>query len=282
MDCLLALFETDAVKVCPQDTPFWYTSGKMGPFYINTHFLFGGEKAAGDLLSLIEGAAAGDRMQFAPRVAEATMDQYQRDARYRGIIDALVTAVKGVDCFAISGGERRDFFFSLPVAVLLRKPHIAIFKDGDCVFSEAGLKVSRQAAQAELAGKTSLHIADLVTEASSYTRAWLPAIQGLGMRMVGSGVVVDRDQGGVDILAKAGVPLTALIKVDAPLFDGAQAKGLLSPGQAHMAKTFLKDPDGFMRGFLAAHPNYLNEQLALGGKAAERAQRCIDMGFDKL
>ena len=26
------LFETDAVRVCPEGQPFWYTSGKLGPF----------------------------------------------------------------------------------------------------------------------------------------------------------------------------------------------------------------------------------------------------------
>ena len=37
------LFETDAVRVCPEGQPFWYTSGKLGPFYINTQFLYGSE-----------------------------------------------------------------------------------------------------------------------------------------------------------------------------------------------------------------------------------------------
>ncbi len=32
------LFETDAIKVCPAGKPFWYTSGKIGPYYVNTHF----------------------------------------------------------------------------------------------------------------------------------------------------------------------------------------------------------------------------------------------------
>lgn len=40
------LFETDAVRVCPEGHPFWYTSGKLGPFYINTQFLYGSEAAA--------------------------------------------------------------------------------------------------------------------------------------------------------------------------------------------------------------------------------------------
>ena len=48
------LFETDAVRVCPEGQPFWYTSGKLGPFYINTQFLFGSEQAANELLAVIE------------------------------------------------------------------------------------------------------------------------------------------------------------------------------------------------------------------------------------
>lgn len=43
------LFETDAVRVCPEGQPFWYTSGKLGPFYINTQFLYGSEEAANAL-----------------------------------------------------------------------------------------------------------------------------------------------------------------------------------------------------------------------------------------
>ena len=34
-----ALFETEAIRMAPADHPFWYTSGMLGPFYCNTHFL---------------------------------------------------------------------------------------------------------------------------------------------------------------------------------------------------------------------------------------------------
>ena len=61
------LFETDAVRVCPEGQPFWYTSGKLGPFYINTQFLYGSEAAANALLSVIEEACAGDKLAFSAR-----------------------------------------------------------------------------------------------------------------------------------------------------------------------------------------------------------------------
>ena len=48
------LFETKALKVSPYDQPFWYTSGKIGFYYINTHFLYGSENEAIALLDFID------------------------------------------------------------------------------------------------------------------------------------------------------------------------------------------------------------------------------------
>ena len=45
-DLISYLFKTDSVKICPENKPFWYTSGKIGPYYINTHFLYGSESDA--------------------------------------------------------------------------------------------------------------------------------------------------------------------------------------------------------------------------------------------
>ncbi|HTZ16996.1 MAG TPA: hypothetical protein VMB78_01020, partial [Dissulfurispiraceae bacterium] len=47
------LFRTNAIKVADPKTPFWYTSGLIGPFYVNTHYLAGGRVAALELLDLI-------------------------------------------------------------------------------------------------------------------------------------------------------------------------------------------------------------------------------------
>ena len=38
-----ALFATNAIRVAPENQPFWYTSGRLGPFFINTHFLLENE-----------------------------------------------------------------------------------------------------------------------------------------------------------------------------------------------------------------------------------------------
>ena len=48
------LFQTKALRIAPEDKPFWYTSGKLGPFYVNTHFLYGSEEKAVHLLEVID------------------------------------------------------------------------------------------------------------------------------------------------------------------------------------------------------------------------------------
>ena len=47
------LFETNAFKICPDEKPFWYTSGKIGPYFINAQFLYGSESDANDFLEFI-------------------------------------------------------------------------------------------------------------------------------------------------------------------------------------------------------------------------------------
>ncbi len=278
------LFDTDALRVCPEGQPFWYTSGKMGPFYINTHFLCGGEAQALALLTDIE-AAALQPLELPSIIGDKLDALAQADARYGALIAKLVDlaraaqAAEGFDM--VSGGERRDFFFSLPVARALGLPHLSIFKDLSAVYTDAeGRTVP--AAEAALQGKRALHVVDLVTEASSYFRAWIPAQEALGSRIVYSLAVVDRDQGGREKLAEADIPLRTLVKVDGSLFEYAVAQGKLTAAQGEMAQAFLADPDAFMRDFLRAHPDYLQRQIALGGKAKERAERCIELGFDRM
>ena len=211
------LFETDAVRVCPEGQPFWYTSGKLGPFYINTQFLYGSEAAANSLLKTIEEACAGEKLAFYDKVWADISAQLDSCPIYAQLIDLLTEAAAKLDVDFVSGGERRDFFFSMPVARKLGLGHLSIFKDLSCVYTDKD-GVSMDAAQAGLAGKKSVHIADLITVASSYIRAWIPAVESLGARIAYSLAVVDRDQGGSDILAKAGCPLTTLVTIKPELF----------------------------------------------------------------
>ena len=272
------LFETDAVRVCPEGQPFWYTSGKLGPFYINTQFLYGSEAAANSLLKTIEEACAGEKLAFYDKVWADISAQLASCPIYAQLIDLLTEAAAKLDVDFVSGGERRDFFFSMPVARKLGLGHLSIFKDLSCVYTDKD-GVSMDAAQAGLAGKKSVHIADLITVASSYIRAWIPAVESLGARIAYSLAVVDRDQGGSDILAKAGCPLTTLVTIKPELFEQAKALGRVTDAQVALVNSFIADPDKFMHDFLVAHPDFFASEIAKGGKSAQRAELCIASGF---
>ena len=272
------LFETDAVRVCPEGQPFWYTSGKLGPFYINTQFLYGSEAAANALLKTIEEACAGDKMAFYDKVWADISAQLESCPIFSQLIDLLTEEARKMDVDFISGGERRDFFFSMPVAKKLGMGHLSIFKDLSCVYTDAN-GVSMDPSEANLAGKKSVHIADLITVASSYIRAWIPAVEALGAKIAYSLAVVDRDQGGSEILEKAGCPLTTLITIKPELFEQAKALGRVTDAQIELVNSFIADPDKFLHDFLVAHPDFLANEIAKGGKSAQRAELCIASGF---
>ena len=272
------LFETDAVRVCPEGQPFWYTSGKLGPFYINTQFLFGSEAAANELLAVIEAACAGDKLAFYDAVWARIAQQLDACPIYAHLIDLLCDAARAMDVDFVSGGERRDFFFSMPVARKLGLGHLSIFKDLTSVYTDRDGR-SMPSEEAGLAGKRSVHIADLITVASSYVRAWIPAVEALGAKIAYSLAVVDRDQGGSKILADAGCPLTTLVVIKPELFETAHRMGRITKEQLDLVLSFIADPDAFMTDFLLAHPDFLANEIAKGGKSAQRAQLCITSGF---
>lgn len=268
------LFETQALRVSPADAPFWYTSGLFGPYYINTHFLFGGEAAAAALLERIEALSApAERPRFSAEIGRLCAQQYERNAIFRAVTDALAALVRGAEFDFVSGGARRDFFFSLQVARLLGKPHLAIFKDLSCYYAEGADAAGRAPGERDLAGKRALHVADLITEASSYTRAWIPALARCGARMETTLAVVDRCQGGVRILAEAGVAARCLIRIEPSLFDSAREQGLVDAEQAELLRSYYADPKGFVRRYLEARPDFLDRAARNDAKTAERAAR---------
>ena len=72
------LFETNAFKVCPNNKTFWYTSGKIGPYFINTHFLYGSEESAVDLLKFID-IEKENKLKIAKKVLDKCLAQYNSE-----------------------------------------------------------------------------------------------------------------------------------------------------------------------------------------------------------
>jgi len=269
------LFQTDALKVSDANKPFWYTSGTIGPYYINTHFLYGNEEKANKLLDFINNSK-DDIYTFPAELTTILWENYNNDLIFKGLIDQICIFIKNTinldDIDYISGGERRDWFFSFLTAKLLDKPHLTIYKD----LSINEYYHNYVSTINDLKGKSVLHIADLVTEASSYERAWIPAIKQISGNIKWSVVIVDRNQGGRELLSKLGVILYPMVHIDKGTFDKALNMGLINNDQYNMVINFINDPKNSMKKFLQENPEFLQNSLASGGKIAERAKLCIE------
>jgi orotate phosphoribosyltransferase len=271
------LFETNAIKFCEENKPFWYTSGKIGPYFINTHFIYGSEKDAVELLSFID-ESLSNKMTLPKKVFEKVLRQYDENKIYKDVIDHMKNYIEEninvSEIDYVSGGERRDWFFSNILAHLLKKPHITIYKDLSTVISDSNFEETKSVDKLE--NKKVLHIADLITVASSYLRAWIPAIKNLGATICWSCVVVDRMQGGKDKIEAEGIKSLSLVNVDTDLFKIAFNMGIINENQLSLLTNFFKDPDKSMKQFLINHPEFLKNSLHADEKTKKRAKLLID------
>lgn len=271
------LFKTNAFKVCPDNKPFWYTSGKIGPYFINTHFLYGSEESSVEFLKFID-VQKDDKLGISKKILDKCLEQYNSNSIYREVIDDIVKFIKENlpvnEIDYISGGERRDWFFSNIVAYFLNKPFITVFKDLSCVVCSADFK--QVSPTKDLKGKKVLHVADLVTEASSYVRAWIPAVQSLGAEILWSVVVVDRMQGGNDRLKSLGIDAHSLVQIAPSMFKQALDMGIITDNQCDLLNKFFEKPDETMKNFLIEHPEFLEESLHADEKTVVRARLCVE------
>lgn len=271
------LFETNAIRFCEENKPFWYTSGKIGPYFINTHFIYGSEKEAVSLLGFID-ESLSDKMTLPKKVFEKVLKQYDENKIYKDVINSMKAYIEEniniSEVDYISGGERRDWFFSNIIAYLFKKPHITIYKDLNSVISNYDFSETK--VSYDISGKKVLHIADLITVASSYLRAWIPAIENLGGKIIWSCVVVDRMQGGEEKLSEKNIKSLSIVKVDKNLFKKALEMGIINENQLEMLNKFFDNPDNTMKEFLINHPEFIENSLNSDEKTRKRAKLLLD------
>ncbi len=273
-DLIFLLFKTNALRICSENKPFWYTSGTIGPYYINTHFLFGNEENANELLGFID-LNKTNKLELPTKLIDRIKDQYIKSQIFSQLIQILLAFInnefdaKGFDY--ISGGERRDWFFSLMIAEVLKKPHLMIFKDLRCVLTKDGYSTYID----NLNGKKVLHVADLVTEASSFERYWIPAIRERRGEMSQAIAIVDRNQGGNNFFDSKQIQYRYMIKVDNSLFERAFEMNSINNGQYSMLKNYLIDPKDSMEEFLKKNPEFIKDSLNSNNRTKERVQYCI-------
>jgi len=158
----------------------------------------------------------------------------------------------------------------------LGKQHLTIYKDKSFVLTDSNFD------EAEPTGNKVLHIADLITEASSYERAWIPVIREQGLEITDTVAIVDRKQNGRKVLEDLGVNMETLTAIDKALFDHAKDTGAIDEDQYNLVMKFLENPDTYMQDFLKNNPNFIKDQIAMGGKAKQRAELAIEKGYATL
>lgn len=277
-DLVSYLFETNSVEVCPENKPFFLTSGLISPYFVNTHYVYGSKGEASELLSFIDNLLS-DRVNLPKAVFDRVYRQYESNDIFKNVINIMIDAIKNSvnlsEIDYISGGERRDWFFSNIIAYLLKKPHITIFKDHETLVSNYDF--SNTESLNDLSSKKVLHVTDLVTSASSFTRFWVPAIKDLGGEMVATCYIVDRKQGGTELLQNEGIKTISLTSVDINLFKEAFEKGIINQASLDMLEKFIDNPFDTMRDFLLAHPEFIEESLkATDPKTPGRIRNLLD------
>ena len=274
------LFETNAFNIAQENKPFWYTSGKIGPYFVNGEFFYGSDADSKELLAFIDSELENETKENIPaHIFEKVLAHYNSNEIYKTTIDAMVEYIKETvnveNIDYISGGERRDWFFSNMIAYILEKPHVTIYKDLSTVESDYKFTVNTPVEKIE--GKNFLHVADLLNQSASFTRAWIPAIETLGSKILWSIFVIDRMDGGTQVLTDCGVEVLSLLKINDELFVKALELGIINEKQLQMLRDFKKDQMGSMKQFLIDHPEFLEESLnSDNSKTAKRAKLLVE------
>jgi orotate phosphoribosyltransferase len=273
------LFACEAIQVASSDSPFLYTSGLIGPYYVNTHYLCGGAKISEEILRKI--TELGDNpLAIAREIPHILADTVSSFPIYEEIVHRLAEAANPLvskhGITFLTGGQRRDWFFSVPLSRKLNIPHVYIFNDLS-LYDDAGEKFS------STNPARSLHVADLLSVGSSYLSKWIPALESVNIQIAAALNCVDRNQGGTENLIEGGIAeVKALCAIDEALFTDAYEKGILGKDQLYQTLDFLKDPFLTMRNFLESNPGFITRTLASDEKSVHRINKMLSDDLYKL
>ncbi|UCD20540.1 MAG: hypothetical protein JSW08_02045 [archaeon] len=174
----------------------------------------------------------------------------------------------------ISGGESRDWIFSLPVASRIPCAHVMIYKDGRVV----------GALKEDMKGKNVVHIADLNNEGSSPRDMWVPVIRGAGGQIEDIFFYVDRMERGVQVIEDTlGLRRHAVVELDGNAWQYLLDQGVLTRRTYQHLNERMEDQDAWAMGMLRS-PEGLETlaELFRNRKTVEKARGILDEGYPVL
>lgn len=267
------LVETGAFR--DLENPVILTSGELSIYYINTEKICpdGGkwEKFGHDPFGMIY----------------HSIIMAKEHPSFQGVIDRLSEGVNSLfpitskQPLAVSGGQRRDWLFSGPVAVRVGEqgvPHLSLYQQEEgkkdrinAIYPDGSIDDNPS-----LEGWQIIHVADIITTGSSAYRkengkekGWIPRLKERGASIEHLVTVVSREQGGELLLAKQGVITHSLISIDERFLKTYSTN-------PKMALRYKKDQQGWAEEYLIKNgttrfADYFDPQ---GGKQ-ERAYKFL-------
>ncbi|OMF81583.1 hypothetical protein [Paenibacillus glucanolyticus] len=249
------LVESDAIQVRrePQDKAYWYTSSQPGPFYVNTQYL-AGKEASNMCLSKINqilsiNTSLEDR---AIQIKQVIIDLFNSNNQYKESIYSLIEFLErsaNNQENIISGGERRDWFFSIPIAVILNKPHMFLMKDGTHTTLDNENRIINNV-------EAVLHIADIINSASSYKKYWIPILEKNNYPISRTLVVALRNYDGKKHLLDNNIELLTPVEITEGIFDSAYKQGIINQFAYKEIINYLSSPEEWITVYLDSCKKY--------------------------
>lgn len=248
--------------------PVILAGGDLGIYYVNA------EKVCGPDTSFIE-KYADDPQAMIAHTIELQRQNPDFDYVIKTLAQAVTDVMQGAKDYkkVISGGQRRDWVFSGPVAHLLGLGHTALFKNRHVDRRDAHGKTILD----EVGHEVALHVADMLTVGSSAydpktvpPTGWIPRLRELGYRAHTYFPFISRKQGGEEVLERANIATVALVTIDRTFLENHST----SPSRA---VDYFIDPDGWSRRYLAERPlESFVKHFNPAGKDVSRARNFID------
>ena len=89
------LFESNAIKFCKENEPFWLTSGKLSPYFFNSQYVYGGEKESTEFLNYITDElklitdGKSDKLDLPKKLFDKVLEEYNSNKIYQDVINQM-------------------------------------------------------------------------------------------------------------------------------------------------------------------------------------------------
>jgi orotate phosphoribosyltransferase len=253
-DLLKVILDTRAISIWDRTKGpvFWYTTNLPGPFYVNTEMVIGrdlSERMLREITAIITGTV--DAEARAEQLNHVILEAFKSNPSWQRLIATMIDRAHkdfpaGSYAF-VSGGERRDWLFSIPFAHASNMPHLFLFKN-QTVFCKQPLKP----------GQNVLHVSDLINNAKSFFDLWQPALQKAKLGCCGNLCVNVRGDNGLNRLHAAGQKVAALMTIDLDFFRRLHAADLISRETFEEIAVFFASAEDWAAKYLMGKPELFN------------------------